>query len=150
MATHSSVLAWRIPGTGEPVGCRLWGCTELDTTEATQRQQQQSHTWASQVVIVVKNPPVHQCRGHKRHEFDPWVGKIPQKRVWQLTPVFLPEEFPGQRSLAVYSPQGRKESDMTEGTQLTRTKVFRKIILEENEERIRIKLEGRGNHFDST
>ena len=25
MATHSSVLAWRIPGTGEPVGCRLWG-----------------------------------------------------------------------------------------------------------------------------
>ena len=35
MATHSSVLAWRIPGTGEPGGCRLWGCTELDTTEAT-------------------------------------------------------------------------------------------------------------------
>ena len=35
MATHSSVLAWRIPGTAEPVGCRLWGRTELDTTEAT-------------------------------------------------------------------------------------------------------------------
>ena len=35
MATHSSVLAWRIPGTGSLVGCRLWGCTELDTTEAT-------------------------------------------------------------------------------------------------------------------
>ena len=35
MATHSSVLAWRIPGTGEPVGCRLWGHTESDTTEAT-------------------------------------------------------------------------------------------------------------------
>ena len=35
MATHSSVLAWRIPGTEEPVGCRLWGCTESDTTEAT-------------------------------------------------------------------------------------------------------------------
>ena len=33
MATHSSVLAWRIPGTGEPGG--LWGCTESDTTEAT-------------------------------------------------------------------------------------------------------------------
>ena len=31
MATHSSVLAWRIPGS--PVGCRLWGHTELDTTE---------------------------------------------------------------------------------------------------------------------
>ena len=35
MATHSSVLAWRIPGTGSLVGCCLWGCTELDTTEAT-------------------------------------------------------------------------------------------------------------------
>ena len=35
MATHSSVLAWRIPGTGELVGCRLWGRTESDTTEAT-------------------------------------------------------------------------------------------------------------------
>ena len=35
MATHSSVLAWRIPGMGEPGGCRLWGHTELDTTEVT-------------------------------------------------------------------------------------------------------------------
>ena len=35
MATHSSVLAWRIPGTVEPMGCRLWGRTESDTTEAT-------------------------------------------------------------------------------------------------------------------
>ena len=33
MATLSSVLAWRIPGTGEPVGCRLWGHTESDMTE---------------------------------------------------------------------------------------------------------------------
>ena len=41
MATHSSVLAWRIPGMGSLVGCRLWGCTELDTTEVTQQQQQQ-------------------------------------------------------------------------------------------------------------
>ena len=35
MATHSSVLAWRIPGTGNLVGCRLWGCTESDMTEVT-------------------------------------------------------------------------------------------------------------------
>ena len=32
---HSSVLAWRIPGTGEAGGYRLWGCTESDTTEVT-------------------------------------------------------------------------------------------------------------------
>ena len=44
MATHSSVLAWRIPGTGEPGGCRLWGRTESDTTEATWQQKQQHHT----------------------------------------------------------------------------------------------------------
>ena len=39
MATHSSVLAWRIPGTGSLVGCCLWGHTESDTTKATQQQQ---------------------------------------------------------------------------------------------------------------
>ena len=38
MATHSSVPAWRIPGWGSLVGCRLWGCTESDTTEVTQQQ----------------------------------------------------------------------------------------------------------------
>ena len=40
MATHSSILAWRIPGTGILVGCRLWGHTESDMTEVTQQQQQ--------------------------------------------------------------------------------------------------------------
>ena len=35
MATHSSVLAWRLPGRGSLVGCRLWGRTESDTTEVT-------------------------------------------------------------------------------------------------------------------
>ena len=35
MATLSSVLAWRIPGMGSLVGCRLWGHTESDMTEAT-------------------------------------------------------------------------------------------------------------------
>ena len=44
MATHSSVLAWRIPGTGSLVGCRLWGRTESETTEATQQQQQKDGT----------------------------------------------------------------------------------------------------------
>ena len=35
LVTHSSILAWRIPGTGTLVGCHLWGHTESDTTEAT-------------------------------------------------------------------------------------------------------------------
>ena len=40
MATHSSVLAWRIPGTGSLLGCCLWGHTVSDTTEAAYQQQQ--------------------------------------------------------------------------------------------------------------
>ena len=49
-----------------------------------------------------------------RPGFDPWIGKIPWRREWQPTPVFLPGESHGQRILAVYSPQGGKESDTTE------------------------------------
>jgi len=44
-----------------------------------------------------------QCRRHKRHRFDPWVGKIPWRRAWELTPVFLPGESHGQRNLVGYS-----------------------------------------------
>ena len=55
-----------------------------------------------------------QCRRHKSCRFDPWVGKIPWRRKWQPTPVFLPEEFHGRRSLVGYSPRGRKESDRIE------------------------------------
>ena len=41
MTTHPSILAWRIPGRGSLAGCRLWGRTESDTTEAASRRQQQ-------------------------------------------------------------------------------------------------------------
>ena len=58
-----------------------------------------------------------QCRRHKRCSFDPWVGKIPQRKAWKLTPVFLPAESHGQRSLVGYNPQGRKESVTSEVTQ---------------------------------
>ena len=46
--------------------------------------------------------------------FDPLVRKIPWRRAWQPTPVFLPGESHGQNSLAGYSPWGHKESDTTE------------------------------------
>ena len=48
------------------------------------------------------------CNRLRRHEFYPWVGKIPWNRKWQPTPVFLPAEFDGQRSLMGYSPWGHK------------------------------------------
>ena len=48
--------------------------------------------------------PACQCRKHKRHVFYSWIGKIPLRRAWQPTPVFLRGESHGQRGLAVYSP----------------------------------------------
>ena len=56
------------------------------------------YPWASQVALVVKKPAC-QCWRHKRCGFDPWVGEIPWRRAWQPTPVFLPGEAHGQRSL---------------------------------------------------
>ena len=61
---------------------------------------------------------------YRRHGFDtwvdstcqcnPWVGKIPWRKKWQPTPVFLPGKSHEQRSLVGYNPWGRKESDRTE------------------------------------
>ena len=53
------------------------------------------------------------CQG-RRCRFHPWVGKIPWRRKWQPTPVFLPGDSHGQRSPAGYSPWGRKKSDTPE------------------------------------
>ena len=52
----------------------------------------------------------------KRLGFNPWVWKIPWKRKWKPTPVFLRGESHGQRGLVGYSPRGHKESDTTEAT----------------------------------
>ena len=50
----------------------------------------------------------------KEMRFSPWVRKIPGRRKWQPTPLFLPGESLGWRSLAGFSPWDRQESDMTE------------------------------------
>ena len=55
---------------------------------------------------AVKNPPVMQ--ENERHGFDPQVGEIPCRREWQRTPVCLPGESHGQRSLVGYRPWGRE------------------------------------------
>ena len=52
-----------------------------------------------------------QCR---RSRLDPWVRKIPRRRKWQPTPVFLPGKFHQQGRLAGFSPWDCKESDTTE------------------------------------
>ena len=84
-------------------------CTEGPSTHHRQclRNKRNSYVylWLRQWRICL------QCR---RPGFSLWVGKIPWRREWQPTPVFLPGEFLGQRRLAGYSPRGGKESDTTE------------------------------------
>ena len=55
------------------------------------------------MALVVKNPPAYAADA-KRPRFDPWVGKIPWRRKWQPTLVFLLGKSHGQRRLAGYSP----------------------------------------------
>ena len=62
---------------------------------------------------MVKKPP---AMWETWVQFDPWVGKIPWSREQLFTSVFLPREFHGQRSLANYSPECHKESDMVDCT----------------------------------
>ena len=119
-------------GQGSLVGCCLWGPHRVghdwSDLAAAGRKVQNSCTmiytipycWAlrlcplfSMTYNVVMNifpsdangkEPACQCRRHKRYWFDPWVGKIPWRRAWQPTPVFLPGESHGQRSPAGYGP----------------------------------------------
>ena len=96
MATHSSVLAWRIPGQGSLMGCRLWGCTELDTTEATQQH------YYFQVALVVRNLPANaDVRGAC---LIPGWGRSPGGGHGSPLQYFCLENPHGQRSLAGYGP----------------------------------------------
>ena len=60
----------------------------------------------------VKNLPANKTQVLWKPRFDSWLEKIPWRRKW--SPVFLPGEFHGQRSLLGYSPRGHKKSEMTE------------------------------------
>ena len=80
--------------------------------------------WASQVVQKESGKEsAGQCR---RHGFDPSLRKIPWSRKQQPTPVFLPGDFHGQRSLMSYSLWGCNESDMTE--RLTHTSSIHNLL----------------------
>ena len=69
----------------------------------------------SQVALVIKNPLTN-AGDIRNGGFDPWVGKIPWRKVWQSTAVFLPGEAHRQRGLAGYSPWGHTELDATQVT----------------------------------
>ena len=97
MATHSSVLAWRIPGTAEPGGLPSMGSHRV------------GHDWSDLAAAAAaggssSKEPACQCRRCKRHRFSHWVRKILERRAWQPMLVFLPGASHGQRSLVGYSP----------------------------------------------
>ena len=102
--TNSMDLSLSKPGVGDGQGglacCSPWGRKQSDTTERL--------NW-TEVAQTVKHLPT--CG---RPGFDTWFRKIPWRREWQPSPVFLPRESHGQRSLSGYSLWGRKESDTTE------------------------------------
>ena len=126
MATHSSILAWRIPGTEEPVGLPSMGSHRVghnwhDLAAAAAAVNIQK-IWA-QAVFHVGFPNGSDGKEFACKARDPmihlWVRRIPWRRKWQLTPVFLPEESHGDRSLSMeykvgYSSWSRKQSDTTE------------------------------------
>ena len=72
---------------------------------------------------MVKNPPA--SAGVMRDMgLIPESGKIPWRREWQPTPVFLPGESHEQRSLGGYSPQNHKKSDVNEATEHACTHIY--------------------------
>ena len=115
MATHSSVLAWRIPGTGSLVVCHWWGPTESDTTEVTQHEDLPEKAMAPHSSTLAwkipwrEEPGRLQSMGSQRVGHD-WVTSLSLftfmhwRRKWQPTPVFLPRESQGRGSrwAAVY------------------------------------------------
>ena len=103
-ATHSSILAWRIPWTIYSIGSQSVG-----------------HDWVTFAFIGFPSggsgqEPSCKCRRREGRGFDPSVGKSPWRRGWSPRPVFLPREFYGQRSLMGWGLYGHKELNTTEAT----------------------------------
>ena len=115
MAIYSRILAWRIPWTEEPGRLQSMGLQRVRHGWATnththtvinssmkalgrQRFKQGTKTWYEFPWWLSDKESACQCR---RLGFNPWVRKIPWRRAWQPTPVFLPGESHGQRSLGV-------------------------------------------------
>ena len=133
-ATHSSILAWKIPMDGGLQKATVHG---VEKDQKVQLRQFSMHTWrrVQQRTEMVRQH--HWLNGHefgqalkdrlpwwlrwqhvclqcRRPRSDPWVGKIFWRRKWQLTPVLLPGKFHGQRSLVGYNPRDCKESNTAE------------------------------------
>ena len=116
VATHSSTLAWRIHGQRSLVGCSPWGLEESDTTE-------QLHFDFSLSCIGggngngIQYSCMENCMDIGATSLSLFTF-MHWRRKWQPTPVFLPGESQGRRSLVGCRLWGRTESDTTEATSL--------------------------------
>ena len=104
MATNSSTLARRIPWREEPGRLQSMGLQRVGHDWATSLHFTSSLISEGFPGGTSSKEPTCQYRRHKRRRFDPWVRKIPWRRKWQPTPVFLLGGSQGQRSLAGYIP----------------------------------------------
>ena len=95
MATHPSVLAWSIPGTAEPGGLPSMGSHRV------------GHDWSDLAAAAASKFSKTKVTLLNCIHTTTFI----YERKWQPTPVFLPGDSHGQRSLAGYNPWGRKESD---------------------------------------
>ena len=114
-STRVGALSWgRVSGSKAQTWMLLVSVARSASTSSLEMHG--SASWgASLLAEMVKHLPAMQ----ETQVRDPWVQKIPWRRTWQPTPVFLPGEFHGQWSLAGYSPRGHTESDVTEVTRHT-------------------------------
>ena len=103
---HAARCPWNSPGKNTAVGCYF-------LLQGSSQPRNWTHTSciAGRLCTIWATS---QLRRHQRSGLDPWVRKIPWRRKWQPTPVFLPGKYHGQRSLMGYSPWGCKEWDRTE------------------------------------
>ena len=108
---------WDSPGKNTGVGCHfLLQCMKVKSESEV---AQSCPTLRGPMDCSLPGSSAHLQYGkHRRFGFDPWVRKIHwRKWTWQPTPGSLPGASHGQRILAVYSPRGHKESDMTKVTE---------------------------------
>ena len=148
MATHSSILAWRIPGMGEPGGLPSMGSHRVrhDRNDLAAAAAAASPIKEKKCIRLLDKGHFIQvyCSREEGLDLTPlklraslvaqrlkrlpgmpetWVRslgqKVPWRRQWQPAPVLLPGKSHGGRSLVGYSPWGRKESDTTEQLHFT-------------------------------
>ena len=105
MATHSSILAWRIPWTEEPGGLQPMGSQRVGHDWATSLTYLEFNKYLLIITALIFLPSVL--------FFSTFILKV-QRRQWQHTPVLLPGNSHGRRSLVGCSPWGRWGSDTTE------------------------------------